>query len=164
MGLLNLEPISNAALGQLLYPAIAATIKNSLGENEKINELHHYLNRYQNPFDPYNLIEKMDAGICLFEPPGRFVYANDKTVEALGFERHELLGNSWYEFIHPDYRHLIIENKEVLFRFKRFNWIKVLASGKNGKECRIRTKGKLLMIEGTPCVLAIQLWEHFFHD
>ena len=164
MGLLKLDPISDQELGRKLYPPIKAILENSRGDHKKCSELYDYLTRYQNPFDPFNLIEKMDAGICLFEPPGRFVYVNDKTVEALGYERHELLGNSWYNFIHADYKHIIVENRDIVFRFKRFNWLKVLATGKHGRLCRIRTKGKLLMLDGTPCVLAIQLWEHYFHD
>lgn len=164
MGVFKLEALSDRALGEQLYPKLVKLINASLGDCHEISELHEYLMRYQNPFDPYNVIEKLDAGICVFEPPGRFVYVNDKTVEALGFERFELLGKSWHTVLPPDYKYIIAENRLILRRFKRFGWVKVAVLGKDGRKRYIRMKGKFINLNGTMCILAIQLWEHLFDE
>lgn len=55
-----------------------------------------------------SLVEKTSLGIATVDPGGRFTYVNTALMNMTGYERDELTGNFFIDFLHPDDRERIL--------------------------------------------------------
>ncbi|MGK7926224.1 MAG: EAL domain-containing protein, partial [Spirulina sp.] len=63
---------------------------------------------------------------------GKFKRLNAAWMALLDYTPHELLGQSWWHFVHPDDRHLVQSAREQLYRGEDVNTLEIRCRGKDG--------------------------------
>lgn len=67
--------------------------------------LHEYADQAERaafPADPYRFLELSIALICITDWEGRFLYVNPAFERVLGYQRDDLVGRAYRDFIHPE--------------------------------------------------------------
>ncbi len=54
------------------------------------------------------LVEKAGAGIATTDLKGRFTFVNDALCKMIGYSKEELIGRPFADFIHPDYKQIVV--------------------------------------------------------
>ena len=109
-------------------------------ENERqLKEQYDYLN---------NLINTMNEFCYIYDQDFNLTFVNKKTTDGLGYTREEMLGQSIFDFVHPDDREMVRAIAQ-----KRLNHLDVGRYGhriicKDGQEILVRIKGSPIINNG----------------
>lgn len=119
-----------------------------------------YLRRYENPFDAFYVLEKMDAGICVLDPDKlNFLYLNDKVCSLLGYEKHELLGRNYLEIVPERYLDIREKYRDALEDEGHYGWMDIALTSAAGKEIAVGLKGRYVTYQGKQTILSIMQWD-----
>lgn len=118
-----------------------------------------YLRRFENPFDAFYVLEKVDVGICVLDPDTlNFLYLNRKAASVLGYEKHEILGRSYLELI-PDRFHAIRKmHRDALDNFGAYGWMDINVYNKSREEIPVKFKGRYVKHGGRQVILSVNQW------
>lgn len=115
-----------------------------------------FLERHADPFDAINVIEAMDAWVCLLDPTSsRIVYINRIMCNALGFETHELLGTEFKELIPASAPR---DTYESILQFPdKAGWMPIHLYTQRRGVVRVQYRGKFVEHDGKVLILSSML-------
>jgi len=87
------EPLAMAIANALLYRDLKRREESVKEEREKYKKI----------------LENLIVGIVIIHR-GRVIYANKMIKDALGYEMHEVIGENFIKFVHPEMRDYVLEN------------------------------------------------------
>ena len=102
----------------------------------------------------FRALTESTASAIMISRGDKFLYVNVAAEAILGYQRGELEGKNFYDFVHPDFRQVVRERREARLRGAptptRYE-VKVVA--KDGKERWVDLTATVIDFEGEPAVL-----------
>lgn len=122
--------------------------------------LEYYLKRYENPFDAFYVLEKMDAGVCVLDPETLAIrYLNQKACTFLGYEKHQLLGRNSLEIVPEHYLNVWEKHRDTLDHVGHYGWMDIALCNAQGKELPARFKGHYAKHGDDDVLLSTMQWD-----
>ncbi|MFO7968058.1 MAG: PAS domain S-box protein [Archaeoglobaceae archaeon] len=101
------------------------------------------------------LVENANEGILVIQD-GKIMYANPKAMEISGYSNDEIIFRSFFEFVHPDDRELVVRHyKEGIGDKKHFDSYQFRFKDKKGRTRWTKIKTTSIEWDGKPSILTL---------
>jgi len=108
------------------------------------------------PDDIYqSIINDIRDTIVEIDLKGKFTYVSPQCYQMFGYEPHEVVGKSGFQFIHPDDMLSVINLMKTVIKDKKHISYEYRAKHKNGEYLYVSAKGRTINREGKTHLLAV---------
>ncbi|NPE28255.1 PAS domain S-box protein [Methanococcoides sp. SA1] len=133
---------------------VSKIIKSFNGNNKNDNNSDN-INPYPTKMLYPAIVDKVNDGIIIIQNE-KIKFVNLRSLETTGFSKEELVGQSIQNFVHPEYRNLLIERYEKRLKSEKVpERYEIAFISKTGRTIPVEIIGSLIDYENRPAVLAI---------